>query len=472
MLKERVFRTIEEFHMLEGVHTVVVGFSGGADSVCLLEMLCEYRKICPIRIEAVHVHHGIRKTADRDERFAEEFCAGASVGFRVYREDIPERAAKLGISEEEAGRERRYEIFREVLQNLPDADDGKKGVIAVAHHADDRAETMLFHLFRGAGLKGLAGIEPVNGDIIRPLLYVTRSEIESYLNERNIGFVTDETNLSDSYTRNRIRHHILSYAKEKINPNSVKNMERAAQMLLEADTYIEKEAQKAEKEALIRNEEGPVYDTERLLSMEPVLAKRILYRMITEAAGRKKDITQEHVNAVYMLLRGNGSASVDLPYGMRAQKIYRELRVTEKDSVKNVPEYTVNSRILRDFDKDKIPTGLYTKWFDYDKICEAFTVRTRRPGDYITINRDLCRQSLKDYLINEKIPADLRENIPLLADGSHIMWVVGHRISEYYKVTQQTVQVLEVTVTEDRHGGKDQCSYFGGGSRQEDPGTR
>ncbi|MCR5501758.1 MAG: tRNA lysidine(34) synthetase TilS [Lachnospiraceae bacterium] len=446
--------------MISPKDTVIAGVSGGADSVCLLTLLSELSRDAaaglrggvPFTLEAVHVHHGIRKdTADRDAEFVRDLCKKLDVPFRIFYEDIPAVSKELGQTEEEAGRNRRYADFREAFA-------GRKGVIAVAHNADDQAETVLFNLMRGSSLKGLSGMSPVSGDIIRPLLFFTREEIENFLSERNIPFCTDETNLTDEHTRNRIRHHILSYMKKEISPKAVENICRAADTIRETGEYLEKKAE--ELGTITTRDDGALCLT--IPEAEPLLLRKLIYRAITQAAGCRKDIGSVHVEAVLDLAKKKEGGFADLPCGIRARvrdgtvTFFKKEEKTEPDGNVKIPEGAITQRILTEFDTDKIPRSLYTKWFDYDKIVNALCVRTRQPGDYLFIDDRGNGKSLKKYLIDEKIPKEERDALLLVADGNHILWVIGHRISAYYKVGETTKRVLEIKADKEMlYGGTD-----------------
>ena len=205
-IEEKVFSYIREHHMLKPGDRVVAGISGGADSVCLLFVLLEWAKVCPLELAVVHVNHGIRKEAGEDAAYVKSLCEAHCLPFYLLEKDVRERAEQEKCSEEEAGRKTRYEAFEAVAKEIG-AD-----YIAVAHNSNDRSETMLFHLFRGSGIKGLGSIQPVRDNIIRPILCLERKEIEAYLEDRGITYCQDATNATDDYTRNRIRHHILPYA--------------------------------------------------------------------------------------------------------------------------------------------------------------------------------------------------------------------------------------------------------------------
>lgn len=452
-MRTRVNNLIEKYEMLHDGDTVIVGVSGGADSVCLLFLLCEIKslKLYDIEIEVIHINHMLRQTAVRDEEFVIDLCNelerrfSISLNCHTKRIDVASLAKESGKSTEEAGREARYEAMRELLGS-------RKGVIAIAHHANDRAETMLFNLFRGASLKGLSSIQPVNGNIIRPLINMTRDEIESFLEQNGLNYVTDETNLTDDYTRNKIRHHIIDYAEKNIQAGAVKNMSHAADQIAAAEDYLSECTKKAALRCVTKKTVGKVsINIAELKNNHDYIIGRLLYEAVVYVSDRKRDITHEHVRRIKLLLETNGSKRIDLPYHISVKKEYDILTLVSEEAFESEnraegmkTEGTVNMCVLEAFDLANIPRDTYTKWFDYDKISSVAKVRTRLEGDYLCINKDMNKQSLQDYFVNEKVPLEKRDAEQLLADGNHIMWVIGRRISEYYKVDENTKRVLEV----------------------------
>ncbi len=459
----KVLNYVKEYQMIEAGDIIVAGISGGADSVCLLFVLLEIQKQIPFTLRAVHVNHKIRPDASKDADYVRELCDRQGIPFYLVEEDVESRAKEYGISTEEAGRRIRYRAFGDALE-------GKKGKIAVAHNSNDRAETMLFHLFRGTGLAGAGGIRPVNGNVIRPVLCLSRKEIEGWLLERNIPFCNDSTNAQDIYTRNRIRHHILAYAEEEICQGAAANMNRTADLLLEAQTYIDRQVKAAIKRCV---KAGPGQERveiwiPELLKEDAYLRGCILLECIGRAAGGRKDITSAHVKSAERLLAGNTNGEIHLPYGLAVYKKYDLGMIQRKDaedkaimsgqrclsehritfpSVLDVPglgkvEITV---FLREYSQN-IPQKTYTKWFDYDKITSSAMFRARRQGDYLTINSKMGHKSLQDYFINEKIPRQERDKMYVLADGPHVMWVPGYRMSEYYKVREDTRKIMQVSI--------------------------
>ena len=489
--EQKIRQFIKKQHMISKGAGIVVGLSGGADSVALLAVLCSLREEMALRLAAVHVHHGIRKEADRDVDFCRQLCAEKQVAFFAEYAKVPELARQQGLTVEEAGRQVRYERFEAYRKQL-DFD-----MIAVAHHQNDQAETMLFQLFRGSGLRGLTGIPLKRGNIIRPLLAVTREEIEHYVKAKDLTYVTDSTNAEDAYARNKIRHHILPVA-EEISPGAVEHMNQTGMQLRGILDYMEQQA------AVFLEAHGAWQGNAYGVSVRALSeAHAALQSMVVlEAAGRvsesRKDMTARHVESILSLLEKDGEKTVYLPRGVRVVKRYDTLLfvqcreevpasfgtgkqasgegmqafeqggqaacaskqtsgggkqmeaeefLIEPDRIYTLSDGTVvETRLLNENNLENIPKSDCIKWFDYDKIKGVLSLRTRRQGDYLMVREDGARKSLQDYFVNEKIPKSERDTLKILADGQHILWVPGRRISAYYKVTKETKQILEVHI--------------------------
>ena len=299
--------------------------------------------------------------------------------------------------------------------------------------------------------------------MIRPLLCVDRTEIEQWLSEKGISYCTDSTNEQDAYTRNRIRHHILPYAEQEICHGAVAHMNRTADELMMAEEYLKRETEKAVERCVLQGEGCIQIRIPAFLLEDEYLKGRILLYCIEKAAGSRKDISWVHVMAIKRLFQTNGSKEIDLPYRLKVYKQY-DLGMIQKCGEKSgnrkvylvVPPGQVDipglGRVeFTVFPMDKsqnIPEKTYTKWFDYDKITSSVVFRHRRKGDYLTINSKMNRKSLQDYFVNEKVPAKERDALFVLAEGSHILWVPGRRISEYYKISEGTERILQVSVTD------------------------
>lgn len=450
-MRRKVEAYLKKWNMLEPGMRILVGFSGGADSTALLQLLWEYGKDYGIAVRAVHVNHGIRgEEALRDQSFCMQFCRERGIPFEAVFEDVPAAARKEGISTEEAGRKARYRIFETCLSS------GQADRVALAHHQNDQAETMLFRLMRGTGLRGLRGMEPVRIPYIRPFLCVTRREIEDWLREKEISWVEDESNQELEYTRNQIRHLILS-PMEKIRPGTTVHMAETAEQLLELEDYLNQGLENALGQCTVFEAGQCRIRLESFQKLHPALQKRLVLSCMEKLLGEIHNLESVHVQQICALSRGKRGNRVMLPGGVCAVLGYGELILKRgygsgptKEEIRCIPpgEYEFfGERFLFTLEKrekkEEIPVNRYTKWFDYDRIKQEIVLRTRRPGDYLA-NAENSHKKIKDYLIDSKVPREERDRCILLADGSHIMWAVGMRISEDYKVTEHTRRVLKV----------------------------
>lgn len=459
MLK-KVKDTLSQFNMISSGEIVVAGVSGGADSVALFYNLCEYRKIVDFELKVVHVNHLIRDDAADDAIFVEELCKQNNVEYHLFEINIEKMAEEEHLSTEEAGRIARYKAMRGL----------KADHIAVGHHRDDQAETVLLNMCRGTGLHGMKGIAPIQGDIIRPLLFVSRDEIEKYLETKNQSFHIDSTNLTTDYVRNRLRHIIIPDLKKEINEKADVHIAELATDMCELEQYIS-ELVNSEYQKLCKPDKACdeiQISIAGLESLNIYMRRELVLRMMEELTPRRKDITRTHIGLILDLCNSDGSKSIDLPYNLEVVKIYDNLvirkrkekqkkdiyieltdELIKKESSLKIGKSTVLKMRVYDKVTDFVPSdNKYTKCLDYDKINCSLVVRNRREGDFLVVSDKGSKKSLKDYMINEKIPREERDNILLIADGNQIMWVIGYRIGATYKVTDKTKRILEINVSD------------------------
>ena len=466
-MEKKVREYIRAWQMLKAGDKVIAGVSGGADSICLLFILLKLKEEIGFGLSAVHVHHGIRgETADRDEAYVREVCAREKVGLFVYHEDVSGYAKERGLTLEEAGREIRRARFLEAMESQG------AGRIALAHHRNDNAETVLWNLCRGTGLRGMGGISPKNGVWIRPLLCLERPEIESYLEKRGISYCTDETNLKDDYTRNRIRNHVLPYLTEQVNERTTAHIAECATKLAEIGEYIEAETVRYAGQCRKSGKDGAVIILEEPYRAVPKALKAgVILSLICEAADQRKDIGETHVRAVQQLMERRPGKRSSLPYGLWAVRGYEGISLRKGGKPEKTDENpAVRMRIFeKNMESVTFSQKNYTKWFDYDIISNTVKIRHRKPGDYIVIDKEGRTQKLKRYFINAKIPREERDSIWLAADGSEIMWIAGYRQSQAYQVTDRTKRILEIRIYGgERDGGDSKGVDSRGGSQKED----
>lgn len=452
---DKVSNFIADNNMISAGDRIVLGLSGGADSVCLLILLLDIGDrlgICSKDIFAVHINHGIRgQEADEDEAFARDLCQSKGVSFISFHKDIVGYAKELNMSVEEAGRKFRYQCFESVSE--------EQGCtkIAVAHNKNDMAETVIFNMLRGTGLKGMAGMQPVRGKIIRPILNITRAEILDYLSEKEQDYRNDSTNDGVDYDRNKIRHIILP-AMMDINKGAVNHI---CHMALEAGnsySYIHDMAMEDYNGVSQEDDYGRAVtlDVNELYKYSPVLQEHLIHEAIGDVAGKKKDITRKHVMSVVGLLYQETGKQVELPYGIRARRSYDNLIISDKpDNIEDysyrvdpegcydIPGHGCIKFKIMDYNQDvEISKKIYTKMLDYDKIKDTLYLRTPQDGDYIVIDSGGSTKKLTRVFIDNKVDRQLRGSWPVLACGNQLIWVVGLRFSEAYKIDEGTKRVL------------------------------
>ena len=468
-MEERIKQLTFQNQLIEKGDRIVIGVSGGADSICLLQVLDSLKDEYELGLHVVHVNHGLRgREADEDEAYVQVVCQELGLPFHVYHIDVAQVARDEGLSTEEAGRNVRYQAFLTVCK------EENCNKIAIAHNENDNAETVLFHLIRGTGLRGLTGIKPSRTvapgiEIIRPLLQTTREEIEEYLHQRGRAYQTDATNLTDDYSRNKVRNQVLRYMKEEINDRVVEHIAGTANQLKEIEDFI-KDCVNAAYDVYVETDSyGRVCIKESLQKEHIVLQKGIIRNVLEQLmTNGLKDLEARHLELILQMFDWQVNKKLCLPGGLTVIRGYEtiyfqnELARVSKEYNKSVLfavpiqepcEYYLEEigKTLkvefREYEKSMIiPKNAYTKWFDYDKINHTVLLRTRAAGDYIQVHASGGSKKLKDYFIDRKIAREERNQILLLADGSHIMWILGDRISEKYKVSSATKKILVISL--------------------------
>lgn len=440
-----VAQTIYKYKMLTPGGSVLAAVSGGADSMAMLHCLVSLG----YAVHVLHIEHGIRGEASRrDADFVREYCKKHAVPFRVVSLDVPAYAAEKGLNTEQAARILRYQALRAWAAQLDCP-------IAVAHHQNDQAETVLLHLLRGSGLEGLCGMQSVNGDIIRPLLFVSREDILAYCRENSLAFVTDETNSDTLYTRNRIRHELLPLL-ESYNPRITQALCRTAELLSGDAQALEAQTEQLSKELLTCSQDSISLPVKELESLLTGLRRRLVRKAIFLLQG-PEDTEQQHIDAVLALPGLQSGKKLHISKGLLVKHSAGKLLFYKTEPQKNAftlpfevgKTYDLGSRTVFSAKVDSMEANLsHCAFLDADKLPSPLTLRSRQTGDYIYPLGMEGKCALKKYLIDHKIPAETREELVLLAHDSEILAVVGHFISRKAAVEAAGRNILKITIRE------------------------
>jgi len=437
-------KTILAHRLIPDGAGVLAGVSGGADSVALLCALHEIKEELGFGLFAAHLNHGIRgDEADGDQAYVRELCEGLSVPLYEETLDIPAIARAEGKTLEQAARLQRYAFFERALDKF-----GAQR-IAVAHHMEDQAESIMLHLIRGSGLKGLTGMEYLRGNIIRPFLDVHRRDIEQYLDEKGIAYRTDSTNLDRDASRNRLRLDVMPYIQQHMNPAFTDALCSMGALLRQDEKCLGDMA----AEALNKAELKGGYDrVELMLLPRPILSRAL--RLALERAGVYADIEKKHVDMLISLLGAATGSSIDLPH-ISAWISYDRIcfgQRTEKEDMETpfrYPGKTLCGKgffFAEEYKGDIIKSNL-VGYMDSSKLPFDTKVRTRREGDVFFPYGAPGSKKLKAVLIDRKIPRDERD-VPGIFLGNELLFMPGLGISDKVKVTADTRRIIRVEYTE------------------------
>ena len=451
--------------MVSSGDLVVAAVSGGPDSMCLLDVLASMAGDLGIRLHVAHLNHHMRPEAAGDARMVQDFSNSLGVPCTVGDADVLAVARGLGVGVEEAGREARYKFLRQVKEEL-----GAQR-IALGHNLNDQAETVLMRLLRGAGTQGLAGIPPVNGDVIRPIIDVPRKLTEEYCVERNIPTMLDVYNLDPKYTRNAVRLEVLPDLAERFNPSLVGTLSQVATVMRWDADFLGSVAKEAFLGISTKQARMTLVDRQALDALPPALSSRVLESAWRECSLSEANLPLERVQE----LLWSAENTISLPEGVIAEKTGDALRFYPKPPVgielvlqvpgqTEVPELgiSVSARTVqgpgpllaaRARQSGGAPDG-YPPWLaepvarlDYNKIRGSLTLRTRREGDrFRPLGMGGSEQKLQDFLVQRKVPKFYRDFVPVLSSAADIVWVAGLRLSEEFKVVDSTGCMLEVEV--------------------------
>lgn len=456
---DRVKHFIRDNKLLNKEDKILVALSGGPDSICLLHILNSLKDEMNLDIGAAHVNHMLRgQDALADEEYVKKTCEELKIPCYIERIDIDKISKEKGISHEMAGREERYKFFDKVKM--------EKGYnkIAIAHNANDQAETVIMRMMRGAGLEGLCGIRAQRGqDIIRPILCLKRQEIERYCNLNKLNPRIDKSNLEKVYSRNKIRLDILPYMKKNFNEDIIDTINRMASLLQKDNEFIEKTANKVYKEYCFEENENLII-SKKLFELEDSIITRVIKSAFIKYSKKHTNFEMKHIYEVIELAKIGTNKKIDLPNEIFAENIYgniylkKRLKVEKneynqvclsKDKIDSKEitfgKYNVKFQVVTNKNNIEFSDNVLIKYFDYDNIKEGLCIRTRKDGDKIRPLGMKGSKKLKDIFINLKIPREERLNVPIVCFDNDIAWVVGYKVSENFKITKETKNIIKIT---------------------------
>lgn len=438
-MTNKVRAAIEKYDMLKNGSTVIIGLSGGADSTALADILLSLKDEFSLNLIAAHINHGIRgEEADRDEKFVENYCLKNNLPLKLLHADVPNEAKKTGESEEECGRRLRYAFFNSISD---------KATIATAHNLNDSVETFLINVTRGTGTKGLLGIPPKRDNIIRPLIECTRAEIEQYCKEKNLSFVSDSTNLSNEYTRNKIRHTVIPVLNE-INPSFPEAMKRLFDILNDDNNALDNLSQELINKAL--TEKG--YSAEVLNASPEAVKKRAVSFLINKHTGNFPE--KKHIDLVCSILKTEGAVEITkgsfafvknsvLFFGNKQSEIEKWLKKIEDFNsyiVSPYGEYRIKQIAIKDLQNVQKP--LLENAIDCDKIKGTVVLSSRLEGDKLSMHGRGNSKTLKKLFNEQKIPIENRNKIAVLHDDDGVLWVEGFGTDERAALTDKTKNII------------------------------
>ncbi len=471
-----VEETIHHFGMLRAGDAILVAVSGGPDSVALLHTLVALQTQLEFQLGVAHLNHGLRpKTAGRDAEFVAALCRKQGLECHLKAIDLNTDHTSLKGSLEDRARQARYYFFNSIAHKR------SYTKIALGHHADDNAELVLMNLFRGSGPLGLAGMPPVRDQrIIRPLFRQTRQQINDFLQKFEFEFVVDETNLDTRFLRNRIRHELLPDLQQGFNPNLVDTLNRTADVFRSEHNFMQQAAQNAFEHMAVFQNTALNLSIASLCQLHTALQRRVIRLAVAKIKGNLRRITLQHIDsALHLCSHGRTGQRLSLPDGILVQRYphdelclckpsNRSSELAAEYETDEIPLYKVafplsdlGTRLnqIEDLnitlvcqhvhpDSIGIPTytGQNAAFFDMDQLTSPLGLRQILPGDRFRPLGMAGTQKVKDFLINNKIPREKRRRILVLLNQNRIIWILGHRIDDCVKITQQTRNVLKIEI--------------------------
>ncbi len=462
-LEQRVLHFIQENHLVSSQHRLLVAVSGGPDSVCLLHILANLREELDIRLHVAHLNHQLRGAeSEADAHYVSNLAQQLGIPAIIGQRDVKSYQAQARLSLEEAAREVRYAFLAEVAESI------EASRVAVGHTLDDHIETILMHLIRGTGTRGLRGLQPStiwqssknSLTVVRPLLSVSRQETAGYCHTHQLMPRIDASNLSLSPLRNRIRHQLLPLL-QSYNPRVAEALLRTARIAGDDLTFLDKEIASVWDKIAQKQGNTVILDKEKFLELPSALKRHLLRTAIEKLLGNLKDIETRHIEAIMTALTKPAGKRLSLPRGLIFSIEYNKyllgpdpaalspfpplnaefpIRITGETVISNwrIEATTIEREQMTEKDKD------FIAYFDFNKVGDKLIVRPRQPGDRFQPLGMSQPKKLGEFMIDAKIPRAWRQRIPIVCSPRHILWVVGWRIDERVKVTDNTRQVLRL----------------------------
>ncbi len=462
-LLEKFTNFIEEHQLIRKNDYILVAVSGGVDSVVLLHLLLRLVEPFELKIQIIHMNHGLRgNQADRDQQFVEQLAKKYELPIISRTIDVPKYIAKKGLSEEQGARILRYRFFNWAL-NKTDAD-----CIALGHQADDQVETVIDHFLRGSGVKGLSGMPARRDKFIRPLLFATRQEIETYANFHTLHYRIDSTNVMVKYRRNRIRYELIPHLQQYFNPAITEIVLRSAKIMDEVEIYLNEQARLALGTCLINLKKNKiVLDINSFLNYFIIVQKYMLYLLMDQLQLSRSTLSTQKLDQIFKLIRERISGKkINLNSEWQLCIHYDHLVITDEKVTDFKIKVTINTaynildgelKFRTDLiTKDKLPKKFtnnpYIEYIDYGKIKGPLVIRIFKTGDRFRPLNFKGEKKLSDFFVDRKIPRHQRKEIPLLVCDSGIIWIIGYQIDDRFKITDTTEHILRLQIKRESSG--------------------
>ncbi len=459
MLSDKVYGFIKEKNLIRENDRILVAFSGGTDSLALLLILHELKESLKIEIGACHLNHMLRgNDADEDENFTREIARKLNIPYYSVKTDVKAYARENKLSLEAAGRERRYVFFKDVMVNH------KYDRCATAHHLDDQVETVLMNIMRGSGLNGLTGMSPLREEFVKPLLFLKKEELATYLKEKNLEPREDDSNLESVFRRNKVRNELVPYIRENFNEDFPETIWRMAELLSSDSDFLEETAEEKAKSLLLFENSHSVIIRKEAFNLHLALLTRLIQKALKRVKGNLSDIEEIHIREIIALKEKETGKIIDIKEGITARNDYGQIIIERKKTGEReesmlheeltIPgTYVVEGKTItfRYVGRDEIVKDKKLRFFNGDIIEEKIIVRHRDEGDRMRPFGMNGYRKLKNILIDKKISREDRDTLLIFQNRNEIFYIGTMIISDDYKVKESTQKILEVGIFEEEN---------------------